>query len=507
MDSNNKRIAKNTMFLYVRMLLTLIVGLYTSRVVLRTLGVSDYGLYNVVGGVVTMFTFFNATLRTGTQRFLSFALGEGNLEKLKLVFSTAFYLHVFFSILLLVLIEVAGLWFLQHKLNIPEGREVAAYWIFQFSTLASVVTVIQVPYMSSIIAHEKMDIYAYMSIYDVIMKLLIVFMIQIIDNDKLILYGFLYLLVNITSAVIYNIYCRKHFDECKRVVFSYDKRIFKEILTFSGWNVFGCAAGAFQIQGLNILLNLFFNTIVNAARGIALQINNIIMQFVNNFLTAVNPQIIKLYANSQIEELNKLVTNSAKYAAYMLLFISIPVFVEEKFLLDIWLGDYPDYTLSFVRIILVQSLIQTMTRPIVTLCHATGKMKMPNLTAGSVLLAILPVSYLLLLMGVDPNVVMIANIVPWILETIIDGYWVYRYAQFPIISFMKEVYGHVIPLSILMLSFPLLLHKFLLCNEILRFFIVCACSVVFSTICLYSIGIPRSLRISIKNKVKSYIHR
>lgn len=291
-SDNNKRIAKNTLLLYFRMLITMLVSLYTSRVVLQTLGISDYGLYNVVGGVVTMFTFINGTLATGTQRFLTFELGANNKEKLHKVFNTAMALHELLALVLFLLVETVGLWFLYNKMNIEPGRMDAAFWVFQFSCITMLINVIQVPYISSIISHEKMDIYAYMSIFDVVMKLLIVFLIQVVDYDKLILYGFLYLIVNCISALIYNVYCRRLFEECK-ISRVFDKKIFKEMMNFSGWNIFGCASVTFQGEGVNILLNMFFGTVVNAARGIAFQVNAIVVQFVGNFQMAVNPQIVK----------------------------------------------------------------------------------------------------------------------------------------------------------------------------------------------------------------------
>jgi len=360
-SDNNKRIAKNTLLLYFRMLITMLVSLYTSRVVLQTLGISDYGLYNVVGGVVTMFTFINGTLASGTQRFLTFELGANNKEKLHRVFNTAMALHGLLALVLFFLVETIGLWFLYNKMNIEAGRMDAAFWVFQFSCITMLINVIQVPYMSSLISHEKMDIYAYMSIFDVVMKLLIVFLIQVVDYDKLIL--------NCISALIYNIYCRKLFDECK-ISRAFDKKIFREMMNFSGWNIFGCASVTFQGQGVNILLNMFFGTVVNAARGIAFQVNGIVMQFVNNFQMAVNPQIVKHYAAGETNQMIKLSTVNSKLAAFLLLFILVPLFIEIDFVLHVWLGEYPAYAPIFLRIILIQSVIQTMTRPVVMMIHA-----------------------------------------------------------------------------------------------------------------------------------------
>ena len=503
--ANNKRIAKNTLMLYFRMLLTLAVGLYAARIVLQTLGASDYGLYNVVGGIVTLFTFISSTLASGTQRFLSFALGENNIEKMKTVFSTASYLHALFALIIFAISEIVGLYLLYYQMQIPEGRMDAAFWVFQFSTIAAMVAVVQVPFMSSLIAHEKMDIYAWVSIYDAVMKLLIVYLIQVLEVDKLILYAFLYFLVHLSTALMYMLYCRNQYEEC-RMFGGFNKETFHEIASFSGWNIFGCGAVALQGQGVNILLNMFFGTVVNAARGIAFQVNSIILQFVNNFQTAVNPQIVKLYAAGNKTEMIKLMINNSKFAAFLLLFIAIPVFIELEFVLKIWLGEYPDYTPIFLRIIIIQSLVQTMTRPIVMGLHATGKMRMPNITAGIVLLMILPVSYLLLMMGCSPVVIFRVNVIPWVLETVIDSYWLYKYVDFPIGLFYKEVYGRVVPLSLLMLFVPYSIHLMLEYGWV-SFFVVCIVSVVNSTLCIAYLGIPKNQRTMAFNFIRSKIRR
>ena len=503
-SSNNKRIAKNTLFMYFRMLVTMAVGLYASRVVLATLGASDYGLYNVVGGIVVVLASINGTLATGTQRFLSFALGENDEHKLKTVFSTAVLLHLLFAAIFLVVAESAGLWFLNAKMNIPEGRDVAAFWVYQFSIIATVISIIQVPYMSAIIAHEKLGVYAYMSIYDAVAKLLIVYLIQIAHYDKLIFYAGLICAVGATSALLYNLYCRYKFEECKLHP-KMDKGVFKDMATFSGWNIFGCVAFPLQTQGLNILLNIFFGTIVNAARGIAVQLNNIIIQFVNNFQTAVNPQIVKLYAAGKKEEMIHLVINNSKFAGFLYLFIAVPLFVEIEFVLDIWLGEYPEYTIPFVRIILIQSLIQTLTRPVVMVVHAVGKMKGPNLSAGIALLLAVPLTYVLLKAGLDPVSVFAINLIPWILETFFELYFENKYIGFPIWGFYKKVYLVVFPIALLLLAVPYVVHIYLPFDGWGRFLVVGAVSVITSAVIIYYLGLSKHLREMIKGKARSFI--
>lgn len=501
---SNKRIARNTLYMYIRMLITMAIGLYASRVILSTLGASDFGLYNVVGGIVIILASINSTLSTGTQRFITYALGEGNETKLRQVFSSALLLHMFFAAIVLIITESLGLWFLNTNINIPEGRETAAFWVFQFSILATVINIVQVPYLSSIVSHEKFNVFAIMSIYDSIAKLLIVFLIQMMNFDKLILYAGLYCAVCLSSALLYNIYCRYKFSECRERP-KRNKAVFLEMAQFSGWNMVGCISVPLQIQGINVLLNVFFNTIVNAARGIAVQVNSAVMQFVNNFQTAVNPQIVKLYAAEKKDEMIRLVINNSKIAGFLYLVIAVPLFVEIEFVLNIWLGDYPDYTIAFVRIILIQSLIQTLTRPVVMVVHAVGKMKEVNLTAGMALLLILPVSYILLKMGMDPITVMAVNLIPWLFETFFELYYENKFIGFPIWGFYKKVYLVVFPIALALVAVPYLAHLYLPFDGWVRFIVVGIISVITSALIIYYMGLSKHMREMIICKVKSFI--
>lgn len=503
---NNKRIAKNTIFLYFRMLLTLVVGLYTSRVVLQTLGISDYGLYNVVGGFVTMLAFLNGTMANGTQRFLSYAIGKGDSCKLKKVFANALTLHLLIGLVILILAETVGLWFVSTQMNIPLGRETAAMWVYQFSVFTFVISVIQVPFMSTLIAHEKMDIYAYMSIYEVTAKLLVVFLIQMLAYDKLILYAALICLAQFSSAFLYNFYTRKHYEESS-LKLGFDKKTIKEMTSFSLWTLIGALGCTTNGQGVNVLLNIFFGTVVNAARGVAFQVNSIIVGFSRNFQVASNPQIIKFYAEGKIEEMTNLANRTSKYSAFLLLFIMLPVFIDIEYLLKIWLGEYPKFAPIFLRLVLVQSLIQSMSGPVVTVTHAGGKLKMPNLTGGISILMSLPICYVALKLGCSPVTVFVINIFPWFFECFFDAYYAQKYTGFSLKRFYKEVYLKVVCVSIISLALSYLLCGYIPFDNLLKLFFVGIICVMISALTILFIGLERTERKRLLNFINSKIKK
>lgn len=477
----------------------MVVSLYTSRIVLQVLGVSDYGLYNVVGGIVAMLSMFGGSLAGGTQRFLTYAMGENNFERLKKTFSISLYLHLVLSALLFVLFETVGIWFLYTQMNIPGGRMDAAFWVYQFSIIAFVVSLIQIPFMSCLIAHEKMNMYAYMSIYDVTMKLLIVFLIQWLSFDKLIMYGFLILVVNTTSALIYNAYCRRKFTECELKLI-WDKQMAKEIASFCGWDIFGSSISFFSGQGINILLNIFFGTVVNAARGMSNTVNTCIVGFVNNFQTAVNPQITKLYAAKEYDSLYKLVVNNCRISEYLFLFLAIPAYCEVEYSLSLWLGEYPDYTPVFVRIILIQSAVQVVNRPLVTLVRATGHMKWPNLTAGISLVIMFPASYIALKLGCQPETVYWICTIVWSFDNIWDIYWPHHYAGIPVYMIIKRIYFNLIIGGAIMFAIPFYVSQ-LFEIGLNRFLIVGAVSIWVSVLVIYFWGMTPGMRRMVLEKI------
>lgn len=493
-QQNNRRIAKNTMLLYFRMLITLFVGLYTSRVVLETLGVSDYGLYSVVGGVIGMFGFLTGMLSAGTQRFITYEIGTGNLDNLKKVFSTALCMYLMLAVIILILGETIGLWFVCNKMNFEPGRETAALWVYQFTVITAIVALIQAPFMSSLIAHEKMDIYAYMSIYDVTMKLVIVYLIRLTAFDKLIFYAFLFMLVSLSSTVIYNVYCQRKYPEC-RFSFSFDKEPFKKMFSFSAWDLVGNLAGICQTQGVSIVLNMFCGTVVNAAQGIANQVNGIIMQFVNNFQVAVNPQIVKYYATGHVNEMVNLVFNNAKYGAYLVLFFAVPTFIETEYLLGIWLGEYPPLAPVMLRIMLLQSFFQSLGIPTVKAVHAVGRLKEVNLTVGIMLLAILPICYFMLKAGASPELTVLASVLPWLFAIPIRLFWLKRFCDFPAWQFMRQVILKVFIIVGLLFALPSAVKYFIpLGSNLTEFLVVSSVSVIWTTFVIYSFGLHKAAR-------------
>ena len=397
-SSNNKRIAKNTLLLYFRMLFMMAVSLYTSRVVLNTLGVEDYGIYNVAGGIVAMFGFINGSMSSATQRYITFALGKGDRKQLQTVFSTTLQIHTLIAVLIVILGESIGLWFLYNKLQIPADRMDAAFWVLQCSIVSTVIMIVSVPYNADIIAHEKMSAFAYISVLEVILRLVTVYMLVVFSVDKLILYAFLLLGVQLFIRFCYSYYCNKHFKETKyRHV--WDKALFKEMTEFAGWSMFGNLSSVLFTQGLNILLNVFFSPVVNAARAVAIQVQNAILQFVSNFQMALNPQITKTYAKGEIQEMHKLMFRCARFSFYLLFFLSLPVLFETDFILTVWLRTVPDNTVIFLRIMICTSLIYTIANPLIIANQATGKTKKYQTICGFILLSILPISYLLLKLG------------------------------------------------------------------------------------------------------------
>lgn len=489
---DNKRIAKNTLLLYFRMLFMMFIGLFTSRVILNALGVSDLGLMTVAGSVILMFTFLNGTLASGTQRFISYAIGAGNKDILRKTFASAMTMHLVLASIIVILGETIGLWYVYNKLNVPIGRFEAAMWCYQLSILSTFISIILVPFGAALIAHEKMGMYAYMSIYDASMKLLAAYLIQVIPYDRLIFYSILTFCITLVPTFIYNWYCRSRFEECG---FRYvlDKDILKEMLSFSGWNVFGCLASMGSGTGVNLIINFFCGTIVNGARSIAFQANGWVQKFVQNFLIAINPQVVKSYAEGNVNQMFSVAKNGSKFGAFLMLMLGCPLMIEMENVLQLWLGQVPEHTVFFTRVTIVESVIRTISRPMVEIIHATGRMKMPNITSGMVLLMIVPVSYLLLSVGVDIDYVVVINLIPWICEIAFLLFFVGKYTGVDTLEYIPDVFGKLLLLSILSIPMPLLFH-YSMSGGAGRLVLVFGSSVIMYCFTMLYIGVDRKMR-------------
>lgn len=456
-SSANKRIAKNTLVLYVRMLFTMGISLFTSRVVLQTLGVEDYGISSVVGGVISMFTFINSAMVSSTQRYLNFELVRGDANQLRSVFSTSLQIHALIALAIIVLSETVGLWFLNEKLVIPEARMTAAMWVYQCSILSCAVSIMSTPYNAVIVAHEKMSAFAYISILDVSLKLLVVYLLVVLPFDKLIILSILNLLVQLFIRYIYTIYCHRHFPE-SYFQFRFNKTLFKEMFGFAGWSFWGNLAAILYTQGLNMMLNIFFGPIVNAARGIAVQVQSAVQQFVGGFQTALNPQITKNYASNNLPQMHSLMFRSARFSFLLLFFLSLPVLMETNFILTLWLKTVPNDAVIFTQIMICISLIYTTANPCVIANQATGKVKIYQMVVGGILLLILPISYVVLKLGAPAYSVFIVHFCIESVAQFSRMYMLRNLIHLPLWQYMKNIYIPIVSTVAIAIILPLVVR-------------------------------------------------
>lgn len=460
LDSRSRRIAKNTMMLYIRMFFMMLVGLYTSRVVLEALGENDYGIYSVIGGVVAMFTMLSGSLNAAVSRFITFELGKGEDGRLTTVFSTAVITQLLISLIVVLIAEPVGLWFIDEKMTIDPSRIQSARWVLHFSILAFVVNLMSVPQMALITAHERMSAYAYIGILDAILRLGVALFISRSASDRLILYSAFMAMTVIVVRLAYGIYSRRSFPECRfRLVF--DRGLTKEIFAFSGWNFIGASSGVLRDQGGNILINLFFSPAVNAARGIAVQLNGTVQGFVNNFMTAVNPQITKSYASGDYDYMFSLVRKSSRMSFYLLFIIAFPVIFNSEYLLELWLKEVPQRADLFVKLFLVFSLSESMSLSLITLQLATGKVRDYQIIVGGLQLLNLPVSYACLKLGCMPeSTVMVAIVISQICF-FARLFMLRRMTGLDFKDFVRKVYFNIIKVVVAASFLPLFLCRYL----------------------------------------------
>lgn len=501
-SSNNSRIAKNTIFLYFRMILIMIVSLYTSRIILKELGVMDYGIYNVVGGIVTMFSFINASMSTSTQRFITFALGENDTIKLKKIFSISLLVHIGIAIIIALLAETVGLWFLNNKLTIPAERMYAANWVYQFSVFIFCTNITQVPYNAELIAHEKMGIYAYISIVEAVLKLLIVYLLSISPIDKLITYAFLLLCVQFIIRISYKIYCKRNFEECT-FTFIKEWTLAKEMTSFAGWNAIGSIAWMFRGQGINMLLNIFFGPTINAAKGIATQVSNAIYSFVGNFQTALNPQITKDYAKKNVKEMENLVYSGTKYSYFLLLLLSLPICFNIDFILNLWLTEVPQYTSIFVIMTIIDGLIAIIFgTPFMTSVSATGNIKNYQIVVNSCIMLSLPISYIFLKLGFNVISVFVILIFISAISGVLRFYFCKRLIGFSVSHLIDKVLKPIFVTTVFSLIPSIIVIYFSYGNSVLRFFVTGTVSLLSTLLSCWFIGLSQHERTYILQYIK-----
>lgn len=505
--STNKTIARNTLLLYFRMMFTMIVALYTSRVNLNVLGIEDNGIYQIVGGLIAMFSFLNGSLSGATSRFLTYELGRGDKQKLKETFAVAFNIHLFVAFIIFLLSETIGIWFLENKLVIPEARMNAARIVYQVSILTTMLSIIQVPFNASIISHERMAVFAYMSIWDVTLKLLICYLLYITPFDRLITYGVLILCVTAITQWIYKYYCFKHFEECC-LRMAKDRTIIKQMLSFSGWDLFGNFSVMARSQGVNIILNMFFGPAINAACGFAATVGYSIFGFANNFMTAIRPPIVKAYSVGDYVKMEGLMINASKYSFCLLLLLSAPFIFESSFILNVWLKNPPFYTDIFSVLELMLSLCSSLFLPLVFAIHASGRIKFMSIVNGTIWFMVVPVTYIMLRMGASPIIPYYTKIGLLLFVVLSNLYSVKHIIPvFNILQYLREAVLPSVLMAIIALSLSFIAHKGLYINDIVRFLVTCTVSTISIMGCTYLIILSKEEKLLIKQKVRMLLCR
>lgn len=503
MIENNKRIAKNSAYLYIRMLFALVVNLYTSRVVLQVMGVEDYGIYSIIGGVVSMFGFFNSAMTNASQRFFSFELGRKDFDKLKRTFSASLSIHLFIALIILFFSETIGLWFVNNKLNFPIDRAVAVNVLYQLTIVTFLIGIVQVPYRSSLIANEKFNVFAILSILEIFFKLFAVIGLIYISVDKIIAYGVLLALVALIMLFLNYYYCRKKFNECQ-FNFLYDKELYGNILGYTSWSLIGNFASVAYNEGVNILLNVFFGPIVNAARGIAFQVQGAVNSFILNAQMAINPQIIKSYAEDNKKYMFSLILMSSKYSCFLLLIISMPIFLNTDYILHLWLGQVPEYSAIFVKLILINIIIDGISNPLMIAAQANGDIKRYQIIVGSTVLLNLPISYVLLKFGFPPETTIYVSIIISIISLFLRLLEINRMIGISIIIFVNKVIFKIIYVLLICIFFEIILGHFVIIKSaFISKFIMTSSTYFIMIVAIYIVGLEKTEREFINNKIKS----
>ena len=501
-ESSNKTILKNTVFLYARMLILLILGLYTSRVTMQALGVENYGIINVVSGFVSMFALVSGALTGACQRFITFELGkkDGNVRQ---VFSSTFYIHIALAVIVVILAETIGLYFVNCKLNLPAGKMIDVQWVFHCSVISFVLNLINIPYNALIIAHEKMKAFAYISLIEAFLKFLVVYAILKLPCNPLILYSVLGLVASTIVRVIYQYYCLNSFKQEAKIEKVKEKQYFKEIFGFAGWAFIGNSATLLNGQGINIILNIFVGVTINAARGIASMIEGTIMSFVYNFTTALNPQITKSYAQKNSARLSELLDLGTRLSFYLMIVMAIPVILVTSDLLKLWLTVYPEYAVVFIRITLLIAVVQAMSNPYVTAICATGNIRNYQLVVGLITIANVPVCYALLYIGLDPVWVYVASLIMYVITFVIRILFIRSNVHIPVRILCLTILLRLVPISLLSFMAGYVLSKGINTSTWGGLIVFVAVTCTISLILIYVIGLHKSERQFVLNFITS----
>lgn len=502
---NNKRIAKNTLLLYVRMLFLMLISLYTSRVILNALGVEDYGIYNVVGGVVAMFSMISASLNSAISRFITYELGIGDLNKLKIVFSSSVTIQIGLAVFFLLIVETVGVWFVNYKMVIPVDRLVAANWCLQLSAITFSINLISVPYNAAIIAHEKMSAFAYISIIEAVGKLLIAWLILISPIDKLIFYAIMLAFMAIVIRYIYMYYCKRHFVECT-YFFIYDSSLLKRIFGFAGWNMIGTSSAILRNQGTDILINLFFGPAVNGAKAIANQVNAAIDGFVQNFMIAMNPQITKSYANGNHHYMLDLVMKGAKFSYFILLFLGLPILLNTGFILQLWLKIVPAHAVLFVQLIIVMTMCDSLSHTLVAAILAEGEIKLYMAVVGGLQMLNIPIAYIALWLGCIPEITVVIAIILSQVCLFTRILFLKRKVNLSVREYMYKVYFVIVSVTLLAALLPVCL-KTIMNDGWLSFVLVTVVTLACTVVSIYSVGLSRDERQMVLLKTKEVINK
>lgn len=504
-QTNNQKLAKNTVFLYIRMIVVMLITFFTTRILLSTLGIEDFGIYNVVCGFVTMFSFLNTSMANGVQRFYSFAIGKNDPKSISKIFTLAAIIQLIIAIIIIVIVETVGIWYLYNKMNISANRVFAAFWVFQNALLSLFFVILTVPYNGAVMAYEKMNFYAIESIIDAILKLVVVFILPYCGIDKLICYGLLISVISILDFLFNFFYCKRHFPQIK-FVRHIDRDLLPSMISFSGWNIFGSLAHMGKIQGVNLVLNAFWGTVVNTAFGISAQISNAVSSLTAGFVTALRPQMIKSFAAGDLDYTMKLLYSASKLTFFLVLIIAVPIFEEISSILDFWLGvgKYPEMTIVFCKLTILTVLFDSFATPLSIIVHASGKMRTFQIVCSLVIISVVPLSYIVAKLWNDAAIVISIGLFTTILAQLVRLLLIKNIIKFSILSYCVKVFIPTTIVFLLSCIVALLVNRISIENlEFWGLLMKIGLNVIVCFIVIYIIGLSKTE----KNIVKSFIKK